>query len=113
MHELAITQSIVEMIVERTDGASVTAVHLRIGKVSGVVPDALRFCFDLVADGTPVQGARLEIDEPPGRARCRACGATFSVDDLVVLCACGSADVEVLGGDELLVSAVELAEGVA
>jgi hydrogenase nickel incorporation protein HypA/HybF len=113
MHELAITQSIVEMIVERTDGASVTAVHLRIGRVSGVVPDALRFCFDLVADGTPVQGARLEIDEPPGRARRRACGATFSVDDLVVLCACGSADVEVLGGDELLVSAVELAEGVA
>lgn len=113
MHELAITQSIVEMILERTDGARVTAVRLRIGKVSGVVPDALRFCFDLVADGTPIQGARLEIDEPPGRARCRACSATFPVDDLVVLCACGSADVEVLGGDELLVSAVELAVEVA
>ena len=113
MHELEITQSIVERILERTDRARVTAVHLRIGKVSGVVPDAVRFCFDLVADGTPVQGARLEIDEPPGRARCRACHAAFAVDDLIVLCACGSADVEVLGGDELLVSAVELAEEVA
>ena len=51
MHELAITQGIVNMIVERTDRARVTVVYLRIGKVSGVVPDAVRFCFDLVAAG--------------------------------------------------------------
>jgi hydrogenase nickel incorporation protein HypA/HybF len=109
MHELAITQGIVEMIVERTDSARVTAVYLRIGKVSGVVPEAVRFCFDLVAAGSPVEGARLEIDEPPGRARCRSCGCAFAVEGLVVLCPCGSADVEVVGGDELLVRAVEVA----
>jgi hydrogenase nickel incorporation protein HypA/HybF len=113
MHELAITQGIVEMIVERTDRARIAAVYLRIGKVSGVVPDAVRFCFDLVAAGSPVQGARLEIDEPAGRARCRTCGSAFEVEGLVVLCPCGSADVEVVGGDELLVRAVELAEEVA
>ena len=82
MHELAITQGIVEMIIERTDSARVTAVYLRIGKVSGVVPEAVRFCFDLVAAGSPVEGARLEIDEPPGRARCRSCGDAFAVDGL-------------------------------
>jgi hydrogenase nickel incorporation protein HypA/HybF len=109
MHELAIAQGIVEMIVERTAGAPVTAVHLRVGKVSGVVPDALRFCFDLVAAGTPVDGARLDIDEPPGRARCRTCASVFEVESLVVACRCGSPDVEVLGGDDLLVTAVELA----
>jgi hydrogenase nickel incorporation protein HypA/HybF len=113
MHELAITQGIVEMIVERTDRARIAAVYLRIGKVSGVVPDAVRFCFDLVAAGSPVEGARLEIDEPAGRARCRTCGRAFEVEGLVVLCPCGSADVEVVGGDELLVRAVELAEEVA
>ena len=113
MHELAITQGIVDMIVERTDRARITAVYLRIGKVSGVVPDAVRFCFDLVAAGSPVEGARLEIDEPPGRARCRACRRAFDVEGLVVLCPCGSADVEVVGGDELLVRAVELAGEVA
>jgi hydrogenase nickel incorporation protein HypA/HybF len=113
MHELAITQGIVEMIVERTGRARVTAVHLRIGKVSGVVPDAVRFCFDLVAAGSPVEGARLEIDEPSGRARCRACDRVFDVEGLIVLCPCGSADVEVVGGDELLIRAVELAEEVA
>ena len=113
MHELAITEGIVDLIVERTDRARVTAVYLRIGKVSGVVPDAVRFCFDLVAAGSPVEGARLEIDEPPGRARCRACDRAFDVEGLVVLCPCGSADVDVVGGDELLVHALELAEEVA
>jgi hydrogenase nickel incorporation protein HypA/HybF len=108
MHELAITQSIVETIVERTERARVTAVHVIIGKVSGVVPEAVRFCFEIVAAGSPVEGARLEIDEPPGRARCRACAAEFEAEGLIVLCPCGCVDVEVLGGDELLIRSVEV-----
>ena len=108
MHELAITQSMVDVIVDRLGSARVTAVHVRIGKVFGVVPDAVRFCFDLVAEGTVVEGARLEISEPAGRARCRQCGADFGVDDLVLLCRCGSVDVELSQGGELLVRAVEV-----
>jgi hydrogenase nickel incorporation protein HypA/HybF len=108
MHELAITQSVVETIVERTGRARVTAVRLVIGKVSGVLPDAVRFCFEMVAVDSPVEGARLEIDEPPGWARCRGCGGEFEPEGLVLLCQCGSADVEVLGGDELLIRAVEV-----
>ena len=64
MHELAITQSVVDTIAERTSGARVTIVRLDIGKLSGVVPDAVAFCFDLVANGTPLDGAKLEIFEP-------------------------------------------------
>ena len=109
MHELAITQSLVDAIVEQLGSARVTAVNVRIGKVSGVVPDAVRFCFDLVAEGTPVEGARLEITEPAGRARCRRCAAEFGVDDLILLCSCGSADVELLCGHELTLSSVEVA----
>jgi hydrogenase nickel incorporation protein HypA/HybF len=108
MHELALTQSVVETIVERTQSARVTAVYLGIGKVSGVLPDAVRFCFDVVAAGSPVEGARLEIEEPPGRARCRDCAREFEVDGLLVLCPCGGANVEVLGGEELLIRAVEV-----
>ena len=108
MHELAITESIVAAVVERMPDTTVRRVRLEIGRLSGVVPDAVRFCFDLVAAGSPVEGARLEIDEPPGRARCRSCGCAFAVEGLVVLCPCGSADVEVVGGDELLVRAVEV-----
>ena len=109
MHELAITQSVVDAIVERLGETPVAVVHLVIGRVSGVDPEAVRFCFDLVAQGTSVEGARLQISEPAGRARCRACRAEFDVDDLLLLCGCGSADVELCQGQELVVRAVEVA----
>jgi hydrogenase nickel incorporation protein HypA/HybF len=109
MHELAITQGVVDAIVERLGETQVAVVHLVIGRVSGVDPEAVRFCFDLVAQGTIVEGARLQISEPAGRARCRACGAEFDVDDLLLLCGCGSADVELCQGQELVVRAVEVA----
>jgi len=109
MHELAITQSIVDAISERIDGARVTTVHLQIGKLSGVVPDAVRFCFDVVAQGTTLDGATLDIAEPTGEAHCRTCGLMFPTSDPILLCACGSADVELRCGDELLIKSVELA----
>jgi hydrogenase nickel incorporation protein HypA/HybF len=108
VHELAISQSVVDSVVARTGSARVTAVQLDVGRLSGVVPDALRFCFDLVAEGTPLEGAALDIGEPAGRARCRGCGADFAVDDLVLLCPCGSADVEVTAGRDLLVRSVRV-----
>jgi hydrogenase nickel incorporation protein HypA/HybF len=113
MHELAVTQSVVDAVMERTGEQRVLEVRLRVGRLSGVLPDALRFCFELVTDGTPLQGAVLDIEEPPGSAACRRCGTTFVLTDLILLCPCGSADVEVVGGDELLIRAVELAEEVA
>jgi hydrogenase nickel incorporation protein HypA/HybF len=109
MHELAITQSIVDAVAERTQGARVAVVHLRVGKLSGVVPDAVRFCFELVADGTPLEGARLDIEEPAGQARCRTCARDFTLADLILLCPCGSADVEMVSGQELRVQSVEVA----
>ena len=84
MHELAISQSVVDAVLARTGDARVTVVRLDVGRLSGVVPDALRFCFDLVADGTPLAGAELRIAEPPGRARCATCGADFGLEYLVV-----------------------------
>lgn len=109
MHELAITQSIVDAVSERTDGAQVKIVRLEIGKLSGIVPDAVRFCFELVADGTTLAGAVLDIAEPGGEAHCRTCGLTFPTSDLILLCACDSADVELLHGDQLLIKSVEVA----
>jgi hydrogenase nickel incorporation protein HypA/HybF len=110
MHELAITQSVVDAVTERTGTARVVAVRVRVGRLAGVVPDAMSFCFDLVTSGTPLDGAVLEFDQPEGRGRCRTCGTEFVLADLVLLCACGSADVEVLAGRELAVASVVLAE---
>ncbi len=108
MHELAITQSVVEAVTARTGEAAVARVRLRVGRLSGVVPDAMRFCFELATDGTILHGAALDIDEPPGVAHCRTCGEDFSLTDLILLCPCGSADVEVLSGRELVVASVDV-----
>ncbi len=110
MHELAITQSVVNQIGERIGGARVTRVALEIGRLSGVVCDSVRFCFDICAAGTALEGARLEVIETPGRARCRRCGARFNVDDLLARCGCGSADLELVAGQELKIREVEIAD---
>jgi hydrogenase nickel incorporation protein HypA/HybF len=109
VHELAIAESVVETVTERLPGAKVTCVQLEIGALSGVVPDSIRFCFDLATEGTGLAGARLEITEPPARCRCRACGAEFQPDSPVVLCPCGSPDVAVLAGEELKIVSVQVA----
>ncbi|SEK54745.1 Hydrogenase-3 nickel incorporation protein HypA [Blastococcus sp. DSM 46786] len=109
MHELAISQAVVDAVRERTGDQRVRSLRLVVGRLSGVVPDALRFSFELVAEGTPLEGADLVIEEPGGRARCRSCGTEFGTEGLVVLCPCGSADVAVTAGSELLVRSVEVA----
>lgn len=109
MHELAIAESVVDAVTRKLPGARITRVHLEIGALSGVVADSIRFCFDLATEGTSLEGATLEITEPPARCRCRSCGTEFQPDSPVVLCGCGSADVAVLGGEELNILAVQVA----
>ena len=66
MHELALTQSLVDLVTERTAGRRVVAVNVRVGDLSGVVADAMSFCFDVTAADTPLAGARLVVEEVPG-----------------------------------------------
>ena len=80
MHELAITESLVGAVVEHVGAAKVLRVQLVIGRLSGVVPDAVRFCFDVCAQGTSLSGAQLDIVEAPGRAQCRDCQASVELD---------------------------------
>jgi hydrogenase nickel incorporation protein HypA/HybF len=108
MHELAITESIVERVADHVRGAKVLRVVLVIGKLSGVVPDAVRACFDVCAEGTVMEGASLDIEETPGRARCRDCAAQVELLDTIALCPCGSANLAVLSGQELKIRSVEV-----
>ena len=109
MHELAIAESVVDTVTQRLPGAKITRVHLEIGALSDVVPDSIKFCFDLATEGTTLEGATLEITEPPARCLCRSCGTEFRPDPPIVLCPCGSADVAVLGGEELKILSVQVA----
>jgi hydrogenase nickel incorporation protein HypA/HybF len=104
MHELAIAESIVQAVQSRIGDRPVRSVHLQVGQLSGVVTDALTFSFELAASGTPLEGAELLIDEPRGRT----CGHDVGRDDLLLLCECGSADVEVTAGRELALVSVEV-----
>lgn len=61
VHELGITRGIVELVAERAAGARVNVVRLEIGKLSAVMPDAIRFCFDLCAQGTALDGANSKL----------------------------------------------------
>jgi len=112
LHELAIMESVVEAVSERVGDTKVIRVRLEIGKLSGVVPDALRFCFDVSTEGTPLAGATLEIIENPGRAKCRQCLAEVELEDQIPLCACGSANLEFVSGEELKIQEVEVASNV-
>ena len=66
MHELAITQDLVDLVAERTVGRQVVAVNVRVGTASGIVPDSMAFSFDVVTMQTPLEGARLVVEEVPG-----------------------------------------------
>ena len=66
MHELALATAVVDICAARADGARVIRVRLEVGRLAAVLPDALRFCFDACARGTPVAGAALDIIETHG-----------------------------------------------
>ncbi|MBJ8348476.1 hydrogenase maturation nickel metallochaperone HypA [Antrihabitans sp. YC2-6] len=108
MHEMSITQSVVDAVCEAAEGRKVQCVRLQVGKLCAVVPHAMQFCFELATAGTVAEGATLEIEEPLGRAHCRGCDSDFTLADLILLCACGSADVEVVSGRELRITSMEV-----
>jgi hydrogenase nickel incorporation protein HypA/HybF len=108
MHELAIAESVIETIRDKTGDRTVLVIRLEIGTLAGVLVDSLRFCFELAAADTPLAAAELQISQPVGMAHCRTCGADFGVSDLILLCECGSVDVDVLDGQQLRISSVEV-----
>ena len=108
MHELAITQSMVAAVADTVGPLRVVRVHLQIGALAGVVPDALRFCFEACVRDTALANASLEIDEVPARGRCKGCGAELAMSSLLDECACGGMEIEVLAGQELRIKDVEV-----
>jgi hydrogenase nickel incorporation protein HypA/HybF len=109
MHELSIADAVVTIASRHAAGRRVTRVELRVGHLRQVVPEALSFAFELVAQGTEVEGAELVMEEVPATVRCRDCGAETVLEAFPAHCrACGALDVEVTGGDELLVDSLEL-----
>jgi hydrogenase nickel incorporation protein HypA/HybF len=108
VHELAIVQDVVDSVVSHVGGAPVKLVVLEIGSLSGVAPEAVRYCFGLCTEDTSVEGAILEIIEVPGIAHCRSCGGLVELDRFVGFCRCGSTNLDWQSGDELKIARIEL-----
>lgn len=109
MHELSITRSVVAIVSEQAAGQRVTRVRLEIGKLSALLPDAIRFCFDICTADTPAAGAALEIDEIPGMGCCNDCGEEVRLETLAGRCpSCGTASLRLIAGQELIIKEMEV-----
>jgi hydrogenase nickel incorporation protein HypA/HybF len=114
MHELSIAMSIVEMAEEESAGRNVTvsAVHLKLGLLSGVVRDALLSCYEMACEGTSLAGSHLLIEEIPVEVFCDRCQAERKLSSLQLFCCpeCGTPSSHVIRGKELEVIALEIHE---
>jgi hydrogenase nickel incorporation protein HypA/HybF len=113
MHELSIALSMIEQIEEETQqhgGGVVEAVYLRIGVLSGVDKQALRFAYELASEGTDLAGCRLEIESVPLLVYCPQCMSTHTPDPQHIFCPrCLTPEQKILQGQELEVRALEIA----
>jgi hydrogenase nickel incorporation protein HypA/HybF len=112
MHELSVCQALVDQLHElaqRESAQRITRVLLRVGPLSGVVPDLLEHAFPIAAAGTVADGAAIAIEHAGLRVRCRTCGAQTDAEPGSLVCGdCGDFRTDLVTGDELLLVSVEL-----
>lgn len=115
MHEMGIVMEVIDIVkasipADAAD-AQVACINLKIGKLSAVVPESLRFCFQVATEGTVLAGAKLVIDEIPVKARCSHCLHQWVVEQPVFICpSCNGRGIELLSGRELDILSIELLE---
>ncbi len=112
MHELSIMQSALTMALEQAQRAGarrVLVLRLRIGVLSGVVPEALEFAFEALAPGTLAEGGKLAVEPVPARFWCAACSQEFVSEDFFTDCPkCHQPSGELRGGREMEVASMEI-----
>lgn len=115
MHEMGIAMQIAEIaqsaIPQNAKDIEIEAVNLRVGKLTAIVPDSLRFCFEIVSKDTPLAGAKLNIEEVPIVGVCKDCHAETTINEADFHCGkCNSGKLEIISGRELTVSSIEVAD---
>ena len=86
-------------------------VNLKIGKLAAVVPESLRFCFDVAVKDTALEGAKLTIEELPVVAKCKDCDTQWTIGGPAFSCEiCDSGNLEIVSGRELDIESIEIAE---
>lgn len=109
MHEMSITQGIIDLCMQHAGGRRVSALDVEIGALSSVVPEAIEFCFEACSRDTLLEGAKLTIIRIPGTGQCRECGQKTPLTELYGTCRqCGSCMVTIVTGEELRVREIEV-----
>lgn len=112
MHELAITEGILNIALDAAGGRRITAIDLLIGDLSSILDDSVQFYFDILSRGTAAESARLRFHRRAGSVRCTVCGHEFPAHiPLLPACpACGGAHLQITGGREMRVESIEVEE---
>jgi len=114
LHEASLAASIIETVCREAGkhGAGrVLKIRLRIGEASHVVPESLRFAFDVFSKDTNAEDAELEFERVPLRARCRRCGAESGIVEDRWLCgSCGEARLDIVSGLEMEIDSFDMEE---
>lgn len=112
MHELAVTQSILDIADQHASAAGakkVTDIYLNIGKLSSIVDDSVQFYWDMISAGTLCAGAALHFNRIPALIRCLDCQNEYTFEDEMIPCpVCGSSRIKVLSGNEFNVDSIEI-----
>ena len=112
MHEMSIAQSLIDILRDemlKHDAKSLRSVRLNVGQMTAIVPDALSFCFQVITDGTEMEGARLVMEIIPLVGYCGECGEEFEIKDYAFVCPlCDSTKINTIGGKDLSIVEIEV-----
>jgi len=114
MHEMGIAMQVMNIVMEslpRDEPLRVKAIHLRVGKLTAIVPQSLQFCMEMVTKDTPAEGAELKFNEVPVTVECDECGEQTVIERPPFACGkCGSEKVEIISGREMIIESIEVEE---
>lgn len=111
MHELSVTESILEIAVRHGSEAGadrVTDLYLVIGELASIVDESVQFYWDMISEGTLAAGSTLHFRRVPGQFHCRTCGRTYFAAQGLICPTCGTFDIHIVAGEEFYVESIEI-----
>jgi hydrogenase nickel incorporation protein HypA/HybF len=111
MHEFTITQGILSIVLQKareTQAGKITQIDLRVGKLTGYIPECIQLQFAILSKGTPAEGASLAFQQPAAKLHCRKCDIEYTTDSFDLACPrCHTLEMDILSGQELSVVSME------
>jgi hydrogenase nickel incorporation protein HypA/HybF len=108
MHELTLTQNIIDIAVSEAQDRKISGINLVIGELSSVVEESIRFCFDVISKDTAAEGALISVKKVPAVIRCACCSCTFGLEREGLCPQCGKRGGEVTAGREFYLESIEV-----